>query len=181
MGAPQPVDSGAAAAARDNAWPGGSPPRVLVVEPADAARTALTMALTDAGCQVVASLRTAIGATYACRTLAPTVIVCELDLRPAGAWSGLLAIASLATEGGAVPVLALARPDLGYLAERVTGAGARRLLRHGDLAGLVAAVNEAHGSNVEAVHPSGEVGARGAGARVGGPHGPQPGLPQAPG
>jgi DNA-binding NarL/FixJ family response regulator len=128
-----------------------APPRVLLVDADPVARAALARALTEGGCKVVASLRTGIGATYACRTQHPTVAVIELDLRPAGTWSGLLLIPILVKEGARV--LVVTRPELAHLAGRAVAAGARRMLSKTDIGELVAAVNDEHTSHVRAGHP----------------------------
>ena len=133
-------------------------PRVLVVDPSSQARAALATSLSEAGCEVVA-VRTGIAAAYACRTERPSVVVMELDLGPAGTWSGLLLIPILVKEGA--HVLVVTRPELAHLAGRVVTAGALRMLPKSDLAGLATAVHEEHAAHVQAGYPPG--GADGAG------------------
>jgi DNA-binding NarL/FixJ family response regulator len=144
-GPPGPVD------------PPPPPPRVLLVDTDPVARAAIAEALSEAGCKVVASVRTGIGAAYACRTERPTVAVIELDLRPAGAWSGLLLIPTLVKEG--TRVLVVSRPELAHLAGRVVAAGARRMLSKSDLRGLVTAVRDEHTAHIQAGYPPGGAGA----------------------
>jgi DNA-binding NarL/FixJ family response regulator len=121
----------------------------MLVDSDPVARATMTGALAEAGCEVVAAVRTGIGAAYAARSQRPTVAVVELDLRPAGAWSGLLLIPILAKEGARV--LVVTRPELAYLAGRVVAAGAERMLPKSDLAGLVAAVRAEHAVHIQAV------------------------------
>jgi len=128
-------------------------PRVLLIDPDQHTRAAFVTALAAGGCQVVAALRTGLTAVYAVRQHRPTVIVLDLDLRPAGVWGGLALAAALCKEAPAVPVLALVRSELtelAELAERATRAGARRLLPKEDVDGLVTAVHAEHAAQVQA-------------------------------
>jgi ActR/RegA family two-component response regulator len=152
--------SGSAASGREPSGSGGPParldlppPRVLLVDTDPVARTTIAQALTEAGCEVIATLRTGIGATYACRTEHPTVAVIELDLRPAGTWSGLLLIPLLVKEG--VRVLVATRPELAHLAGRVVAAGACQMLSKTDLSALISAVRDEHTAHVQAGSPQG--------------------------
>jgi DNA-binding NarL/FixJ family response regulator len=138
-------------------------PRVVLVDSDPAARTAIAKALSEAGCEVVAAVRTGIAATYAVRSQRPTVAVIELDLRPAGAWSGLLLIPILVKEG--VRVLVVTRPDLAHLAGRVVAVGARRMLPKSDLAGLITAVRAEHAGYLRAVCSLGNAADAGDGRR----------------
>jgi DNA-binding NarL/FixJ family response regulator len=122
-------------------------PQVLLIDPDRDTRPALARALTEAGCEVVAALRTGMAAEYAVRQHRPTVIVMDLDLRPGGARRGLLLAAALTEEAPTVPLLVVALPghdDHEELAGRVLRAGARRLLSKHDVNGLVAAVRAEH-------------------------------------
>lgn len=119
----------------------------MLVDSDPAGRAAMAKALAEAGCDVVAAVRTGIAATYAVRCQRPTVAVIELDLRPAGAWSGLLLIPILVKEG--VRVLVVTRPELAHLAGRVVAAGAQRMLPKSDLAALVAAIQAEHAAALQ--------------------------------
>jgi CheY-like chemotaxis protein len=119
-------------------------PRVLLIDPDQASRAALVAALVDGGAEVVAALRTGVTAVYAVRQHRPTVIVIDLDLRPAGIWGGLTLVASLAKEAPAVPILAAVRPELEELSTRARRAGARRLLPKLDVNAVVTAVFDEH-------------------------------------
>src|SRR5574341_294576 len=153
----QAMRSGSAAAGHEPSGSGGPPsvdpppPRVLLVDPDPVTRAVVAKALTEAGCEVIAALRTGIAAAYACRTQRPTVAVIELDLRPAGAWSGLLLVPILVKEGARV--LVVTRPELAYLAGRVVAAGARQMLSKTDLSQLVKAVRDQHTAHLHAGYP----------------------------
>jgi len=131
-------------------------PRVVLVDSDPAARATMSKALSDAGCEVVAAVRTGIAGTYAVRWQQATVAVIELDLRPAGTWSGLLLIPILVKEG--TRVLVVTRPELAHLAGRVVAAGAERMLPKSDVAGLVAAVRAEHAVHLQAVYSLGGAG-----------------------
>jgi DNA-binding NarL/FixJ family response regulator len=115
-------------------------PRVLVVDPDPVSRSAIVMALTEAGCDVTAGLRSGVGAAYAVRTQRPAVLVTELALPPGGTWSGLQLIAGIAKEAPGLRVLVVTGPRAAHLAGRAVAAGACLLLSKEDLGGLVAAV-----------------------------------------
>jgi len=140
-------------------WRDQDEPRVLLIDPDQVTRAALVAALVHAGAEVVAALRTGMTAVYAVRQHGPTVIVIDLDLRPAGAWGGLTLVASLAKEAPTVPILAAVRPELQELSARAHRAGARRLLSKLDVDAVVAAVHDEH-----AAARSGRLPARGADA-----------------
>lgn len=130
-------------------------PKVLLVDATLDGRTTLAAALADGGCEVVASLRTGITVAYAVRTLAPTVVVTELDLPPSGPLSGLLLAATLTKECPGVPVLIVAVPEQAHLAGRAVAAGARRMLPKSDLGELLAVVHAEHATYVRATSPPG--------------------------
>jgi len=132
-------------------------PRVLLIDPDRQTRSALLAALAEAGCEVVAALRTGMAAEYAVRQHRPTVIVLDLDLAAGGPRAGLLLIASLAEEAPRIPLLVMARPDLltEEVAERARRASAGRLLAKPDRAEVVTAVLSEHDTLLQAAYPTG--------------------------
>jgi DNA-binding NarL/FixJ family response regulator len=132
-------------------------PRVLLIDPDRHTRSAVVAALTEAGCEVVAALRTGMAAEYAVRQHRPTVIVLDLDLRGGGPLAGLLLVASLAEEAPRTPLLVIARSD--GLAEEMAGralrAGARQVLTRPGDGEVAAAVLIEHDAVFQAAYPTG--------------------------
>jgi CheY-like chemotaxis protein len=143
-----------------------SRPQVLLIDPNQQSRAMIVTALTEAGYEVVAALRSGMTVQYVLEQRQPTVIVTELDLPPAGTWSGLVLIASLAKEQPHVPVLVVSAPSTAHLAGRAVAAGARAMLPKSDVRGLLAAIADAHLEFVQAAYPP-----RGADGREPGRHG----------
>jgi CheY-like chemotaxis protein len=130
-------------------------PQVLLIDPDQLSRARIATALTEAGYEVVAALRSGMTVGYVLEQRQPTVIVTELDLPPAGTWSGLMLIANLAKEAPRVPVLVIAVPGTAHLAGRAVAAGAQRMLPKSDVRGLLAAIADAHLEYVRAAYPPG--------------------------
>lgn len=141
-------------------------PQVLLIDPDQQSRATIARAFGEAGYEVVAALRSGMTVQYVLEQRRPSVIVAELDLPPAGTWSGLVLLASLAKEQPQVPVLVIAAPSSAHLAGRAVAAGARKMLPKSDVRGLLAAIADAHLEFVRATYPP-----RGADGRESGRHG----------
>lgn len=143
-------------------------PQVVIVESIDLEQAALAKVLTDGGCDVVGMLRSGLTVPSLSRDHGATVIVANIDLPPAGTWSGLMMVASILADAKPLhevplPVIVLLHPAHGALAGRAIKAGATQVLARANTGALVKVVRDAHREymlNVQAAYPAGGAGDR---------------------